>query len=60
MKNQLVSIINSFFALLASLISNPQRVRLVIAAITIGLIVAAIVAPSLIALAGPIAGGGPN
>src|SRR5712691_5831472 len=60
MKNQLVSIINSLFAFVASLISNPQRIRIAIAIVVLALIVASLIAPSLIAVAGPIAGGGPN
>ncbi len=57
MKNQLISFIRSFVAALSSLISNPQRLRLVVTAIILCLVVVALFAPSLAIVADNISGG---
>ena len=59
MKNQLVAFVSSIVAALYTLFSNPQRVRLIVVAIAVCLVVAAALIPSLAILAdGNIAIGG--
>ncbi len=57
MKSQLVAFVCSFVAALSSLISNPQRIRLVVIAIILCLVVVALFAPSLAIVADNISGG---
>ncbi len=58
MKNQLISYTRWLIAALTSLVSTPQRTRLIVAAIAIILIVTALLIPSLPIIAGAVAIGG--
>ena len=57
MKNQLVSFVNWFIASLFAVFSNPQRVRLVVTAIVLCLVVSALLVPSLAIVADNVGGG---
>ncbi len=58
MKNQLVSFIRQLFAVVYSLFSSPQRVRLVVTVIAICLVVTALLVPSLAIIGAAVGGGG--
>ena len=55
MKSRLDTFIRWLFAFINSLLSNPQRVRVIVIAIVVGLILAAILIPSLTTFAGHMA-----
>ncbi len=58
MKTQLVSFINWLVSVLHSLLSDPQRVRLVLTVIALVVVLAALVVPSLTTLADHMGGSG--
>ena len=57
MKTQIVSILNALFATILNLVSNPQRVRLLLTVAVIALILAVLFVSGSVTLADHMGGG---